>query len=488
MVSNAKTARNAVWSVFGQGTGQMLSLLGFLVIARFVSQESFGLVAVSMATIEFIRRVFLDPITYALTAKPDIRERDYNVSITLLTLLGIAATAIVFVAAGPLTRLIGTPGAAAPLRVMSLLLLFYSLSGTHGSWLARNMRFRALALRSTGSVVVGGAIGITMALKGFEMWALVAQQLSIGIISMATLWMSTDWTPRPMLRRDDIGRTYRAVRHISMSSVWTSLGNDADLFFASAWFGPAVAGIYNAAKRIMLSANMILVQALSAVALSSLANVEHDDHRREEFAGGLAFTSAVTAPAFCGLAITASDTVTVILGDHWAGVAPILSALALSGYLLSLGIIATSVLLVTQRPHLDSFSAAVAAVANVVTFLAVIRFGPVALAITVSATALLVVPMRLGFALRAVGGGWADAWRAVLPSLLATAIMFGVLLLARTLLPAGVPAIARLALLVGLGVTVYATALRVTGRALFDLVRGALGLARPPREVIAAAE
>ncbi|MGN6374710.1 MAG: oligosaccharide flippase family protein [Sphingomonas sp.] len=486
MVSNASTARHAVWAVFGQGAGQMLSLVSFLVIARFVSQESFGLVAVSIATIEIVRRVVLDPVTYALTAKTDITERDYNVSLTLLAVLGTVTAAAMFALAGPLTALIGSPGAARPLHAMSVLLLAYGLSGTHGSWLARHMRFRALAMRSTGSVIAGGAIGIVMAINGFEYWSLVGQQLAISAISLATLWVATDWTPRLVLRWRDVVRTYHAVRHISLSAVWTSIGNDADLFFASAWFGPAVAGIYNAAKRIMLSANLILVQAISAVTLSAFANLEHDHHRRKEFRAGLAFTSAVTAPAFGGLAVTAPEIVHVILGPRWAAVAPILAALSASGYLLSLGIIATSVLLVARRTQLDSLSSAVAAAANVLTFLAVVRFGPIALAITVSATALIVAPMRLGFALRVLDGRWSDIVSAVAPSTAATAAMLGGVFAARDAIPAGWPPIAALALLSGVGVVLYLVVLRLAARPLFDLMLGAVGLSRDRRAAVAA--
>jgi O-antigen/teichoic acid export membrane protein len=488
MVSNAKTARNAVWAVLGQGAGQILALVSFLVIARFVSQASFGLVAVSLASIEIVRRILLDPVTYALTAKADITERDYNVSLTLLALLGALASAAMFSLAGPLTTLIGTPTAAQPLRALSLLLLAYGLAGTHGAWLVRNTRFRSLAIRSTASVVIGGGIGIAMALNGFEIWSLVGQQLAINAISLATLWFSTTWRPRPTLRWADIKSTSHSIRHISLGAVWTSIGNDVDLFLASAWFGPAMAGIYNAAKRIMLSATLMLVHTISAVTLSAFANMPDDDRRRDEFCGSLRFTSAITAPAFAGMAATAPEIVHVILGDRWAAAAPILSALALSGYLLSLGIIATSVLLVVKRSHLDSLSSAVAAVANIVIFLAVIRFGPVALAITVSITALLLVPVRLGFALHALGGKWRDAWRALLPSLSATCIMLGGLLIVRAILPAGQLAVVDLAALSATGALLYLGALRLVSKTLFELVLGAVGVARFHRAAVAPAE
>ncbi len=61
------------------------------------------------------------------------------------------------------------------------------------------------------------------------------------------------------------------------------MGKDVDVFFASAFLGPTIAGAYSVAKRVLLAANLILVNAISAVTLPAFANLGAEDERRRAF-------------------------------------------------------------------------------------------------------------------------------------------------------------------------------------------------------------
>lgn len=461
--------------MLGQGAGQVLSLVIFLVIARFVTQASFGIVAVSLASVEFIRRVLLDPITFVVTAKPRVEERDFSVCFSLLLVLSAAVTVLLIAFAPFVASLIRSPQAGSTLRSVSVILFGLGIAGAQGAWLVRRMQFRALALRSIASVVAGGIVGIAMALNGFDLWSLVAQQVTINLSSGAILWLTSGWRPRFTLSWSDARESFRSARHISMSAIWTSIANDADLFFASAFFGPAAAGVYNAGKRILLTANLLLVNTISAVTLPILANLEHDRQRGASFLDGLRMASVGTAPAFLGLAVASDDLVHVILGPNWLAVGPIITAMAFSGYAFSIGQFATSVLLVAQRAHLDSRTSAISALLNVVAFILVIRFGPVALAATVSITTLCVVPIRVRFALKELSLHWPQVVEALVPSVIASLAMAVGVVFLRALLPAEFPAIVRLVCIISGGILVYALWLRVFSPALFRNVLNAIG-------------
>ncbi len=474
MASDRKVGHGAVWAVLGQGTGQVLSLLLFLVIARFVSKESFGLVSVSLATIEVARRVLIDPLTQVVTAKPGVTDRDFNFCFFVVVVVAGTLALILFFGAPWISAMIGTPAAADTLHILSAILLAFGLSATHGAWLVRGLQFRALALRSVASVIAGGVVGIGMALNGYDLWSLVGQQLTIQTVSVITLWYGTSWRPTLAFSwREGRGSVGQAA-HIATSAIWTSIALDADIFFASAFFGLTAAGVYNAGKRIMLAANMLLVNTISAVAMPTFANIGRHQDRGPAFLNGLRLTSAMTAPAFAGMAATAPLLVRVILGERWSDVSLIITALAASGYALSIGQFATSILLVQQRPHLDSLTSAVAAIVNVTTFFMVLRFGPVALAATVSATTIGVLPVRLRFAMRELGIRWGQIVQVLLPSLVAAGVMATVLIVIRAMLPALPPPLG-LGIQIPLGMACYALAMRLVSPALFQESSRAVG-------------
>jgi O-antigen/teichoic acid export membrane protein len=459
--------KNAVWLVIGQGGAQGLSLIIFLALSRYVSKEDFGIVAVSLTIVECVRRVFIDPAAFGLNARTVIVKHDYDVCLTLLLIVSVTGSTLLWVFAGPLVTALGSPAAAPTLHVVAMLLIGFGLTATHGAWLSRHMQFRALALRAIISVLIGGVVGIGMAVGDFGLWSLVGQQFAINIVNVIALWLFVDWKPKLTLSAKDTRTTVLRTRHIAASAIWNSIANDSDLLFAAAFMGPAVAGVFNAAKRIMLAANLVLVNAISAVALPALADIEQGSQREQAFLLGLTIASAVTAPVFAGIAATAPEIVHLLLGQSWIDAAPILGALALSGYCLAIAQFATVILLISEQSHLDSLSSGLTAFVKLVVYAVAVHSGPVALALAVSITTLAATPVRMRFALRHLDLSWGRLGRALAPSFTGACGMAIVLLIIRRVLPPTLPAWLLLAIMVPTGMAAYMLLLRVLSPSLF---------------------
>jgi len=461
--------KNALWLVLGQGGAQGLSLIIFLALARYISKEDFGLVAVSLTIVEFVRRVCIDPAAFALNARTTIVEHDYNVCLTLLVIVSVTGSILLWLFSTPLLTLLGMPGAANTLHIVALLLIAFGLTATHGAWLARHMQFRALALRAIISVLIGGIVGISMAVANFGLWSLVGQQFAINIVNFITLWVFVDWKPKLCLSWTDTRATVLRTRHIAASAIWNSIANDSDLLFVAAYLGPAVAGVFNAAKRIMLAANLVLVNAISSVALPALADIEQGAPREHAFLLGITVASSVTAPVFAGIAATAPEIVHLLLGQNWIEAAPILAALALSGYCLAVAQFATVILLISEQSHLDSFSSGFTAIGKLVIYTFAVQFGPIALAAAVSATTFAATPVRMRYALRQLDISWESLGRALAPSFVGACGMAIMLFTVRRLLPSALPATLILTIMVPVGVIAYLLLLRILSPGIFRM-------------------
>ena len=316
-----------------------------------------------------------------------------------------------------------------------------------------------------------------MAINNFGLWSLVGQQFAINIVNVIALWLFVDWKPKLTLSLADTRSTARRTRHIASSAIWNSVANDSDLLFVAAYLGPAVAGTFNAAKRIMLAANLVLVNAISAVALPTLADVEQGSQREQAFLLSLTIASVVTAPVFAGIAAMAPEIVLLLLGQGWSDAAPILAALALSGYCLVVAQFATVILLISEQSHLDSFSSGLTAVVKLMVYALAVRSGPVALALAVSATTLAGAPVRMRYALQHLGLTWGNLSRALTPSFVAAGSMAAAVFLVRQTLPSSLPPLLYLVILVPIGVSAYLALLRILSPNIF---RMALGRAHAP--------
>jgi PST family polysaccharide transporter len=73
--------------------------------------------------------------------------------------------------------------------------LFNAVGVQHGVILQREMRFTALAVVNTVSLIISSAAGIGGALAGYGYWALVAMTVSLPLALTVGMWIATGWVP-----------------------------------------------------------------------------------------------------------------------------------------------------------------------------------------------------------------------------------------------------------------------------------------------------
>ena len=82
------------------------------------------------------------------------------------------------------------------LIALSTLVVLEGFSIVQQAVMERQLDFKKLALRANMAVLLGGAVGIPLALWGAGVWALVAQQIVGDVTLLAFLWAMSTWRPR----------------------------------------------------------------------------------------------------------------------------------------------------------------------------------------------------------------------------------------------------------------------------------------------------
>jgi O-antigen/teichoic acid export membrane protein len=457
------------WSMVGNGFGQGLSLLLFLLIAKFVSPESFGLMAVSLMTIEIARRLILDPIAITLKSKQKLSDHDLDNAFTAILLASALLALLLVFLSVPLGYVLGTPEIANYLPFVAPILLGFGLTKVHDVWLSRAMNYRALALRNMIAVLGGGAVGITMALNGFQIWSLVGQQLTISLASVITLWAVTPWRPKLVLSVGWIAEHVKQSGHHSISNLWTSLSQDSDIYFVSAILGPVAAGLFSASRRILLAVTITLTFTIQSVSMAALANIADEERRAQSMLGGLAATCLVTSPAFAGLSLIAVDIVVLVLPSQWSYAGQILSVLAIGGVALTLHTLAGSILSVEQRADLNNLCSGITAIIAIAAYTLAAEYGLLTMAWAVVATSLVTLPLRYYLVQKQVGVSAIQIYGATVPALVASAMMYALTSFTVFLLEPEL-GIASLSIKAALGVVIYAAVLWAVFRPQFRLL------------------
>ena len=318
----------ALWSVGNAFTAQAISLLAFLVTARFISPEAFGLVAVATLLVELVKRILVEPLAIRLMAMNNPGQRDYDDCFSHIVLLGVLGVLLILLVAEPLAILVDLPGLPIILYVMSGMMLVMGLSRTHEVWYSKRYEFRLLAIRSSSAAILGGATGVGMALAGFGVWSLVAQQLVTTAAAYVLLFLLSKWRPRFRLAVGESVRNLLQVKHLVFTNVVGFAGSQADVFFVTSSLGAAAGGLYSAAKRLILAANLIVINSVQGVILTSFAERNRSPRAYQIHLDSLEIFALVITPLFVGLAVLSEDVISVLLSPAWLASGAILRPLA----------------------------------------------------------------------------------------------------------------------------------------------------------------
>lgn len=318
------------WSYGETIVSTVLKLAMAAVLARLLTPAAFGLVAISDLSLRFVSYFARAGVVQAVIQAPQLTAPAIRAAWVASLALGVTFWAAVWAAAPLAAELFGAPEATPVIRWMGMSMLLFGLGATAQALLRRELRFRALALRSVVSYVIGYAgVGLVMALAGAGVWALVAASLTQTFLNAALAFVARPHDVRPTADRT----AYRSIlgfgSRVSVISFFEFLGSELDTLAVSRFAGTGAVGLYNRAYLIALLPAYNLSTSLSKVLFPAMSSVQHDLPRfRSAYLSAVQVASGVIVPIAAGMAVAAPEIIHVLLGDQWLDAIPILPFIA----------------------------------------------------------------------------------------------------------------------------------------------------------------
>ena len=331
-MANQRSFLNAVkWAYTGIWGDRVLSALFTFILAAILGPRDFGVVSIAMIYILFLQ-MFLDQgLMSALIQKKNLETEHLDAVFWVDIALSLLLVGVSVLLSGWWAAKNHAPELKKITVVLSLCIPIEALAVVQNAVLRRDMDFKGLSIRSNFAALIGGVVGIGMALAGFGIWALVGQQLAKDSIGLAALWRLSRWRPRLEFSR-------RHLADLSGFSIWTfiaQLANFTDMQSAplllGLFLGPVAVGLYRLADRLVTSVVSMATSSIQAVSLPEFSR--HQDNPEELRKSALAcirLSSTVTLPILAGLAAV-SRSLMAVLGAKWTPASGVLEILCVMG-------------------------------------------------------------------------------------------------------------------------------------------------------------
>ena len=450
-----RTIRGAGWSAAGTFSGQVVSFVVFLLLARLLTLEQFGLIALANIYVLVVQVFVFQGLGQAVVQFEDLDDLHLDTIFWMNLGAGVFFFTLTLVSADFFARCVGTPPLAPVLRWLSPIFLLAALTDVQSNLLTRQMAFFSLAARTLISYLAGGVVGVVLALRGAGAWSIVGQQLTIWALNVVVLWSASDWRPR---FRFSTGRARRLAR-FGGNLLWVDLANLAnrrsDQFFIARFLGPVAVGIYAVGARINMLLGELVVSSFFRVSLSAFARLQNEPARLARgFYDVVELQLALVLPVAVGMALVAPSVVPLFFGVKWIATAPIVQALMLALPFEALSAVHFAVLISRGYPQWCTLLTLGHALVNVVMFAFVVRFGMLAVSFAFALRALLFYPVELHFVHRLIPISFAQLFLLLTSPLIAALAMTGGICLLQAV--AGAPfSAAWLCLAVASGAAIY---------------------------------
>ncbi|HOX24772.1 MAG TPA: lipopolysaccharide biosynthesis protein [Candidatus Krumholzibacteria bacterium] len=420
----AKVIRGVGWSALQNWVIRIISFAIFPVLARLLGPEAYGLIAMAGIYVAFLE-IFSDTsFAASIEQRQDLEPEHLDSIFWTFAGVGLLLTGVSIATAPLIARFFGEPELSAVIRWLSLGVMMLMVSGVQTSVLRRDLEMRKLATANLVAVIVGGVLGIGMALAGFGVWSLVAQRLAQRAIVLVMVWRASAWAPRlrisPRHLRDVSGFGFSVMGN----RVLVFLNGQFDRLVLSRTMGKESLGFYSVASRLAQLLIDVLIGGNTQVVIPALAKLQDDLPRfRTAFDKACRFTCFLALPVFAGVSLLAGEVVAVIFGPQWTPSVPAVRILALLGFIQALQYINSAAMLALGRANLRLAIQVVHTVVNVVFFLIAAPYGFVAVAAAYVIRAYLVGPLDFLALKRLQVIAFRRTLRAIRAPVVATAIM-----------------------------------------------------------------
>lgn len=348
-----KTVHGLWWSFLEtiglQGTRFIIGI----VLARLLVPEQFGLVGMLMIFTAVAQSLLDSGFGAALIQKRDATPVDMSSIFYFNIAVGVVVAGALCLAAPWIAAFYNQPILTPLTRALSLTVVINSFSVIQTTLLEKQINFKGLTIVSLISGGLSGIIGIAMAILGFGVWSLVAQQIGASLFRVVLTWFVNDWRPQPIFSLTSLREMFGFGSRMAASGLLDQIFSNIYFAVIGKLFSATDLGFFSRATSLEQLPSRTLSGMVGRVTFPIFSGIQNDPVRlKRGLKKALATLVLVNFPVMIGLTVIARPLVLTLLTEKWVGSVLYLQLLSLAGATYALHLINLNLLQALGRSDL----------------------------------------------------------------------------------------------------------------------------------------
>ena len=309
------------WSTLSEIATKVIPPLVYVILARILVPEDFGVVAASAMVISFSTIIWDAGLSKALIQREHDLEESKNVVFLTNIVLSLVIYAMLFFAAPFIAGLFSDPRVAPVLRVQGVQIILMALGSVQAAMYARDLNFKNLFWVRLVQATFPGLISLPLAIAGYGYWALVYGYLFGSLLRSIMLWWLDPWRPRWTYNKALAGQLFRFALWSSAEGllIWLYLWMDS--FMVVSYLGSHDLGLYRTGTYLVMMVFNLLLSPIAPILFSAFSRLQSDKEKmRKALLKTIKIITMLCLPSGVGLFLVRKSLAAVIFNQSWIGI------------------------------------------------------------------------------------------------------------------------------------------------------------------------
>jgi PST family polysaccharide transporter len=313
-----RTARGGLLTAGSQALKFCIGIGGTIILARLLTPVDYGLIGMVAIVFNFVSMFQYLGLSTATVKWSELNHQQVSALFWLNLALSVAI-ALVTIGIAPLVASFYREPRLIWITIgYAISILLAGLTIQHEAILARQMRFAAMAAIEVTSILLGLVAAVIAACYGAGYWALVINQLTLTLVTIAGVWTACKWRPGLPKRGTGVRSMLAYGGNLTGFNVTTFLARNLDNALIGKFWGAYQLGVYSRAYQMLLMPMQQINAPFAAVAIPALSRLADSPERyRAAYLRILQKIAMLTMPLVAFMIATSDWLVLFLLGSQW---------------------------------------------------------------------------------------------------------------------------------------------------------------------------
>ncbi len=320
-----KVLSNMLWRFAERFGAYLVSFVVSIVLARILGPEAYGTIAL-ITVFTTILQVFVDSgLGNALIQKKNADNIDFSTVFYTNIVFCLVLYTILFFCAPLIANFYNNQELVVLTRVLGLTIIISGIKNIQQAYVSKHLLFKKFFFATLAGTIGAAIVGILMALNGYGVWALVAQQLFNLTVDSLILWITVKWRPIKAFSFKRLKGLFSYGWKLLASSILDTVYNNIRQLIIGKKYSSNDLAFYNKAKQFPNIIVMNINSSIDSVLLPTMSKEQDDKEKVKNMTRRAIKTSVyIMAPLMMGLAFTGNNVIELLLTDKWLPCVPFL--------------------------------------------------------------------------------------------------------------------------------------------------------------------